>query len=157
AAAAEMANRVAAQLQKWAAMPDDELHANLQALTNASPSAERRHAARRLFARVLDTPGGMKIQTIHAFCQSLLKPFPPEAGVARHSNVLEERGAAELLVEAREQVLSRARGGAHAGLAEALAIVSGHVGEGEFDQLMRLLTAERARLGRLLMRFGDID
>src|SRR5215475_705520 len=127
AAAAEMANRVAVQLQEWAAMPDDKLHESLLALTNARPSDERRRTARRLFAHVLDTPGGMKIQTIHAFCQSLLKRFPLEAGIAPHFDVLDERGAAELLVEAREQVLVRARSGAQPVLAAALAGVSGHV------------------------------
>ena len=157
AAAAEMANRIAAQLQKWAAMPDGELHENLLALTNTQPSEDRRRAARRLFARVLDTPGGMKIQTIHAFCQSLLKRFPLEAGIAPHFDVLDERSAAELLIEAREQVLDRARSGALPALAEALAVVSGHVGEGEFDELMRALAAERARLAHRLARFGDVD
>jgi ATP-dependent helicase/nuclease subunit A len=157
AAAAEMANRIARQLQEWAAMPDSELHESLLALTNAPPSEDRRRTAHRLFARVLDTPGGMKIQTIHAFCQSLLKRFPLEAGIAPHFDVLDERSAAELLVEAREQVLGRARSGAQPALAEALAVVSGHVGEGEFDELMRALAAERARLAHLLARFGDVE
>ncbi len=157
AAAAEMANRVAAQLQQWAAMPDDKLHESLLALTNARPSDERRRTARRLFARVLDTPGGMKVQTIHAFCQSLLKRFPLEAGVAPHFDVLDERSAAELLIEAREQVLQRARSGTPPSLTEALAIVSGHVGEGEFDELMRVLAGERARLRYRLVRFGNLE
>jgi ATP-dependent helicase/nuclease subunit A len=157
AAAAEMANRIAGRLQEWAALPDGELHKSLLALTNAHPSEDRRRAARRLFARVLDTPGGMKIQTIHAFCQSLLKRFPLEAGIAPHFDVLDERSAAELLIEAREQVLNRARSGALPVLAEALAVVSGHVGEGEFDELMRALAAERARLAHLLARFGDVE
>ncbi len=157
AAAAEMANRIAAQLQMWAAMPDDKLHESLLALTNAPPSEDRRRTARRLFARVLDTPGGMKIQTIHAFCQSLLKRFPLEAGIAPHFDVLDERSAAELLIETREQVLNLARSGVLPALAEALAVVSGHVGEGEFDELMRALAAERARLAHLLARFGDVD
>ena len=157
AAAAEMANRVAAQLQQWAAMPDDKLHESLLALTNAQPSVERRRTARRLFARVLDTPGGMKIQTIHAFCQSLLKRFPLEAGVAPHFDVLDERSAAELLIEAREQVLQQARSGTAPSLTAALAIVSGHVGEGEFDELMRVLSGERARLRHQFARFGDVE
>jgi ATP-dependent helicase/nuclease subunit A len=157
AAAAEMANRIAKQLQEWAAMPDDELHSSLLALTNAQPSEDRRRTARRLFARVLDTPGGMKIQTIHAFCQSLLKRFPLEAGIAPHFDVLDDRSAAELMTEAREQVLDRARSGGLPVLADALASVSGHVGEGEFGELMRTLAAERARLTHLLDRFGEVE
>jgi ATP-dependent helicase/nuclease subunit A len=157
AAAAEMANRIARQLQEWAAMPDDKLHESLGELTNAPPSEDRRRTARRLFARVLDTPGGMKIQTIHAFCQSLLKRFPLEAGIAPHFDVMDERSAAELLVEAREQVLNRGRSGTQPALADALATAGGHVGEGEFDDLMRALAAERARLTQLLARFGDVE
>jgi len=157
AAAAEMANRIAGQLQKWAAMPDGELHESLLASTNVPPSEERRRTARRLFARVLDTPGGMKIQTIHAFCQSLLKRFPLEAGIAPHFDVLDERGAAELLIEAREQVIDRARGAGMPALAAALAEVTRLVGEGEFDDLMRALTVERARLTKLLARFDGVE
>ncbi len=157
AAAAEMANRIARQLQEWAAMPDGELHKSLLALTNAPPSEDRRHTARRLFARVLDTPGGMKIQTIHAFCQSLLKRFPLEAGIAPHFDVLDERSAAELLIEAREQVINRARSATMPALAAALAEVTRQVSEGEFDELMRALTLERARLAQLLARFDDVE
>src|SRR5262249_33576342 len=157
AAAAEMANRSAVRLQEWSAMPEDELHRSLLALTNARPSEDRRRTARRLFARVLDTPGGMKIQTIHAFCQSLLKRFPLEAGIAPHFDVLDERGGAELLVAAREEVINRARGGTMPALAAALADVTRLVGEGEVDQVMQALSAERARLGKLLTRFGEIE
>src|SRR5262249_38282086 len=155
AAAAEMANRIAVRLQEWSAMPEDELHRSLLALTNAQPSEDRRRTARRLFASVLDTPGGMKIQTIHAFCQSLLKRFPLEGRIAPHFDVLDERGGTELLGAAREEVINRARGGAMTTLATALAEVARLVGEGEFDDLMRALAAERARLGKLLARFGD--
>ena len=37
--------------------------------------------ARRLFARVLEAPGGLKIQTIHSFAQSLLAAFPALAAI----------------------------------------------------------------------------
>ena len=39
-------------------------------------------AARRLFARAIETPGGLKIQTIHSFCASILRHYPLEAGVS---------------------------------------------------------------------------
>ena len=54
-------------------------------------------AARRLFARVLDVPGGMQIPTIHAFCQSLLRRFPLEAGLPPQFELIDDRSAAELL------------------------------------------------------------
>ena len=66
-------------------------------------------AARRLFARVLDAPGGLRIETMHAFCQALLRRFPLEAGLAPHFQVMDERDAGELLTAARDQVLAAAR------------------------------------------------
>ncbi len=62
----------------------------------------------RLFARALETPGGLKIQTIHAFCERLLHQFPFEANVAGHFEVLDERDAKALTDEARRAVLARA-------------------------------------------------
>ncbi|MGE0120606.1 MAG: double-strand break repair helicase AddA [Dongiaceae bacterium] len=157
AAAAEMANRIALDLESWATVDEGELHRKLHELTGADPSDERRRLARQLFARVLDTPGAMKIQTIHAFCQSLLKRFPLEAEIAPHFDVLDERSAAELLVQAREDILNRARAEGGTGLAAALAEITRHVRENEFDELMRMLAAERAHLQRLLVQFGGVE
>ena len=86
AAAAEMANRVNERLGHWATMEDRELHDDLFNLAGTAPSGDETRRARRLFASVLDAPGGMKIQTIHAFCQSLLRRFPLEAGLAPHGD-----------------------------------------------------------------------
>jgi ATP-dependent helicase/nuclease subunit A len=157
AAAAEMANRIASELETWATIGEDELHQTLHKLTGGHPSEDRRRLARQLFARVLDTPGAMKIQTIHAFCQSLLKRFPLEAEIAPHFDVLDERSSAELLVQAREAILGRARAENDAPLAAALAEVTRYVREGEFDELMRMLTAERAQLQRLLLQSNGVE
>src|SRR6478672_12856101 len=80
AAAAEMANRIGARLAGWVRLKDRDLRKDLFALgeENDPASLER---ARQLFAKVLDCPGGLKIQTIHAFAQSLLAAFPTEAGI----------------------------------------------------------------------------
>ncbi|TMK05753.1 MAG: hypothetical protein E6G72_17930, partial [Alphaproteobacteria bacterium] len=80
--------------------------------------------ARQLFARVLDSPGSAKIATIHAFCQSLLRRFPLEAGVPPEFAVLDERGAAEALAEAAETVIAKARDDRAPALAEALAVIA---------------------------------
>ena len=84
AAAAEMANRIANRLRDWAVSDEAALIKDLEALIGAPPTRGTVRNARRLFARVLDAPGGMRIETIHAFCQSLLRRFPLEAGVAPH-------------------------------------------------------------------------
>ena len=65
--------------------------------------------ARTLFARALETPGGLKIQTIHAFCEALLRRFPLEAGVAPRFAVLEDRQARALREEVLDALAAAAR------------------------------------------------
>src|ERR1700751_129134 len=79
-AAAEMSNRIYEWLSGWSVKNDAELKKELTDLIGKSPTLEVEEEARRLFARVLDTPGGLKIMTLHSFCQSVLKRFPIEAG-----------------------------------------------------------------------------
>ena len=67
------------------------------------PQAGQRSLARRLFARVLDAPGGIQILTIHAFCQALLKRFPLEAGVPPGFDVMDEAEATTLLRKAQDE------------------------------------------------------
>ena len=85
------------------------------ALTGQHPDEAMIARARQLFARVLDTPGGVKIATIHAFCQSLLRRFPLEAGVSPEFAVIDERGAGEALAEAAQSVILAARDGREPG------------------------------------------
>jgi ATP-dependent helicase/nuclease subunit A len=149
AAAAEMANRINNRLSDWVTLGDGALAQELLALTGMLPDRALMEDARRLFARVLDTPGGMKILTIHAFCQSLLRRFPIEADIAPHFEVMDERNAAEILGEAREAVLATARSGSDPELAEALAEVTLHLPEQGFAELLAALSLERPRLQRL--------
>src|SRR4051812_20852019 len=100
AGAAEMAGRINARLAAWVRMKDDALFADLQALGEEGGPAQRARA-RTLFAKVLDAPGGgLRIQTIHGFCQSLLAAFPVEAGLVPGFRPLEAREEAQLAHEA---------------------------------------------------------
>ncbi|MBC6416699.1 MAG: UvrD-helicase domain-containing protein, partial [Rhodospirillales bacterium] len=72
AAASEMANRVFERLAGWTRIDDKALAAELTELEGRHPDAARLHLARQLFARALETQGGLKIQTIHAFCEAVL-------------------------------------------------------------------------------------
>ncbi len=105
AAAAEMTIRLNARLGKWVVMRQDELITALAEL-DVLPNAENLARARKLFADVLDLPGGMRISTIHAFCQSLLRRFPLEAGLSPHFELEDETAAAQRLRDAREDVLA---------------------------------------------------
>ena len=154
AAAAEMQNRIRRLLGEWAVMDDDALTSAIVALTGETPDNAVRALARRLFAQVLDTPGGLKIQTIHAFCESLLGRFPVEAGLAPHFEVMDERTAAEVLEAARDDILICAREGADDQLAGALDTVTGWVHEDEFAGLMMEIASSRGRLRRLIEAHG---
>src|SRR5690606_17344995 len=81
AAAAEMRGRVAERLARWALLDDVALRADLEALEGTPPTPGVSIRARTLFAHALEAPGGLKIQTIHAFCEAVLHRFPKEAGV----------------------------------------------------------------------------
>jgi ATP-dependent helicase/nuclease subunit A len=105
AAAAEMAQRVFGTLAEWATMAEDKLAAELVEIDGKAPGNARISAARRLFASALETPGGLKIQTIHAFCERLLHQFPFEANVPGQFDVLDDLTGAELITEARAAAL----------------------------------------------------
>jgi ATP-dependent helicase/nuclease subunit A len=153
AAAAEMRNRLATQLGRWALAQQAKLDEEIEQLIDRPPDPAGRVAARRLFARVLDAPGGINILTIHAFCQALLKRFPLEAGVAPGFEVLDEAEAQTLLRHAQdEQMEALARRDAPTALVEALAAVANRISIAEYAELMTRLLGERAWL---LARIGD--
>ena len=150
AAAAEMAIRVNDRLSDWATVSGATLRSQLKKLTGEDPDSDTIDRARRLFARVLDAPGGLRIDTIHAFCQSLLRRFPIESRVPPHFQVMEERSANEAMEQARSHVLAKARAGRDRALKDALDLVTQLVPEQGFAELMAALSQARARLEPLL-------
>ncbi|MDE1148937.1 MAG: double-strand break repair helicase AddA [Azospirillaceae bacterium] len=157
AAAAEMANRIAERLAGWAVMPDGDLTLALDELNGRPPTRDEVLTARRLFARVLDTAGGMKIQTIHAFCQSLLRRFPLEARLPPNFEVMDDRTAAEALAEAQAHMLASAQERPDTALGRALARLAGALNEESFGDLLGDLVAQRGRIRRILESHGGLD
>ncbi len=117
AAASEMQNRLFARLGEWAMLDDGALGAALSALGEPVPDAAALREARTLFARAIEAPGGLKIQTIHAFCAALLRRFPLEARVSPQFRELDERASQRL----RTEVLDAMADGRDAHLVEAAA------------------------------------
>jgi ATP-dependent helicase/nuclease subunit A len=139
AAAAEMQNRLFGRLGEWAMLSDAELADQLAALGAAPPERPGGlRAARRLFARAIEAPGGLKIQTIHAFCAALLRRFPLEAGVAPDVAELEDRAQRLLL----DEVLEALAEGPEAPLVENLAR---HAGADDLAGLAAEIARSRAR------------
>lgn len=106
AAASEMQNRLFQRLGAWAMMPKPALNTSLLAL-GVSPgevNSEKLRAARVLFAQAIETPGGLKIQTIHSFCAALLRRFPLEALVSPAFKEMDDRTSKLLRAEVLDQM-----------------------------------------------------
>jgi ATP-dependent helicase/nuclease subunit A len=117
-------------------LEDDALAEELAKLEGRRPDADTMRFARRLFARAVETPGGLKIDTIHAFCERILHMVPFEANVPARFAVLDEAKSAELLDAVTGLVLNRAVSDAGA-LGWAREIVSANAAGESFDQLIR--------------------
>lgn len=124
AAAANMAIRVFERLGKWVTQDEDSLVKELTELEGEHPTRQQIRLARTLFARAVETPGGLKIDTIHAFCERLLHLVPFEANVPARFAVLDESQTDEMLAQAMANVLADAASGNYPDLAQALDLVS---------------------------------
>jgi ATP-dependent helicase/nuclease subunit A len=126
AAAAEMQNRLFQTLGRWAMAPDDALRNSLESLGETGLTDDHLREARRLFAKAIETPGGIRIQTIHSFCAALLRRFPLEAGVGPGFAEIDDRSARLLQQEILEEMALGPDAGALDGF---LAWSSGEVGK----------------------------
>ncbi|MCR4281496.1 MAG: double-strand break repair helicase AddA, partial [Bauldia sp.] len=157
AAAAEMAKRVFHELGEWATLSDAALAERIAEIEGEVPDATLVAEARRLFARALDTPGGLKIQTIHAFCERLLHTFPFEANVAGHFDVLDERGERALKEEARCAMLGRAAAEPDGAIGRALATVLALVSDVTHEESITAFIDGRDRIGAWIVAKGNLD
>ena len=138
AAAAEMQRRLFSQLGDWSMAPDAELRKRLAAIGEAAAELA---SARRLFARALETPGGLQIQTLHAFCEKLLRRFPLEAGVSPGFAVLDDAAIVEISQAAREAVVRAAA--AQPLVADAYARFAATLDFRAFEQMFATFEASR--------------
>ena len=143
AAAAEMQRRLFDELGGWAVMPDAQL---AEKLADLDERGDDLSAARALFARALETPGGLKIQTIHAFCEKLLRRFPLEAGVSPGFRVLEDAAAREISAKARDDVAHAALQNADGPIGAAYAHFSVQLDYRAFDAMFATFEARRTAI-----------
>ncbi|MBB42725.1 MAG: double-strand break repair helicase AddA [Rhodospirillaceae bacterium] len=153
ASAAEMSNRINRILSQWAISTDNFLCNEIEKLVGDTVNFETLKRARGLFRNVLETPGGMKIQTLHSFCESLLARFPLEAGIAPHFTVMDEREAKEAYSEAQTKILSAAVSGNEA-LSEAIECLAYYLDNQRFSDIMRSLLSERSRLSKVFAKIS---
>jgi ATP-dependent helicase/nuclease subunit A len=156
AAAANMANRVFQELRRWTALDDPALDAAVRKISNRQPDADLRALARRLFALALETPGGLKVQTIHAFCTQLLHQFPFEADVAARFTVLDEAAEAQLLDRTNLGVLLDAAQAPEGPLGRALATAITHAADQTFKDVVAEAIRKRDRVRGWIERSGNL-
>ncbi len=152
AAAAEMSTRLTARLTQWATMGEAALEDALADLLGDRPTPAQRAAARQLLARVLDAPGQLQIATIHAFCQSVLRRFPLEAGLPPGFTPIDERAAADLLAAARAAVAADPDPAVSAARDAAVAAL----GIEELGRQIGRLAADRLPLARAIATHGGL-
>ncbi len=149
AAASEMAGRVRTRLSGWATADDDKLTGELRELLGRDAKPDEMLAARRLFAEIVDAPGGLPIMTIHAFCQSVLGRFPLEAGVQPDFSLIQDMGQAALMDEAKRTVLTYILTHPSAPEAEALFRLMAYIDEERLDSLVSGIRSEQGQLARI--------
>jgi ATP-dependent helicase/nuclease subunit A len=136
AAASEMQNRLFRRLGEWAMADEEELRGKLAELgVERTPGAGELARARTLFARAVETPGGLKIQTIHSFCASILRRFPLEAGVPPNFTEMDDRAAARVQAEVMEALGREAP--------EALRDLARHLGGDGPEDLLKAVVSGR--------------
>lgn len=162
AAAVEMSSRIAGRLSRWAVSGQQELEKELSSLLGFSLETTARKEeilaqARKLFAVLLDTPGGMKIQTIHSFCQEILKRFPLEAKISPYFEVMDDRAAEEAIDQVKSRLLGKIEDEPESRSAQALAFITKQMSEFTFPKLMNSLASERNKISRLMANYPDTE
>ena len=157
AAAANMANRIFRTLGEWIAYDDTKLDAAIRATGAKGGGALQRAQARRLFALALETPGGLKVQTIHGFCTRLLQQFPFEANVASRFRVLEEIEQSQMLEDIRRAVLLEAAQQPDSAVGQALATIIPMVSDFAFQNALNESIRERTAIKTWLDQAGSLD
>src|SRR6201987_851214 len=157
AAAANMAKRVFDTLAEWTTLDDAALDEAISSRSEIKPDASRRALARRLFARALETPGGLKVQTIHAFCTQLLYQFPFEANVAARFDVLDETEQTQLLERLTLDLLLEAARNPHSQIGGALATAITAASDQSFRDAIRASITAREAVARWIITADGVE
>ncbi|MEZ5898110.1 MAG: double-strand break repair helicase AddA [Hyphomicrobiaceae bacterium] len=142
AAAAEMSKRVFDKLAQWVTAEQSDLEAALAALTGQDPTPADLARARTLFTVAIETPGGLKVQTIHAFAERLLQRFPLEANVPPGFRILDDAQRRDIVGRAIDATIAEATARPNNPLGDALNIVIGYAADASFDELLTSMLDE---------------
>src|SRR3984957_19558935 len=157
AAAANMAERVFSTLGHWVTLDDEALDAAIRDAGLAHPNAKLRLRARELFACALETPGGLKVQTIHALCTRLLQQFPFEANVPARFSVLDERDQTEMMERANLAVFLDAAREPDSAVGRALSIAMASAADVTFKEVVQEACLSRDHFMAWTDNAGSVD
>ncbi|MET0968902.1 MAG: double-strand break repair helicase AddA, partial [Tardiphaga sp.] len=157
AAAANMAERVFTKLGQWVTLADAELDNEIRSAGIAAPGPALRRRARELFACALETPGGLKVRTIHALCTQLLQQFPFEANVPARFSVLDDRDQNEMMERASLKVLLQAASAPDSAEGRALTIAMTSAADVTFRDVVREASLSRDQFLAWVARAGSTE
>lgn len=153
AAAAEMTQRVQKKLLEWVTISEEALRQELAQLTEKNVESQTLMRARRLFAEVTDAPDGIRIQTIHSLCQSLLRRFAIEAGVSPYFRLMEDHESKVLLQAAKERLLTANSQTPDAQkLVGVIQHIAAEVSETSLDDVLEAIVAQRAKIEKVVAK-----
>ncbi|MFV9903847.1 MAG: double-strand break repair helicase AddA [Rickettsiales endosymbiont of Dermacentor nuttalli] len=156
-AATEMASRINKELGEWAIIEDEQLISRLKHITGEVPNLEMLHMARQLFLRILDSPDILKIETIHAFCKSLIQQFPIEAGLSIRHEVIEENKVKTLLEEAKLDLLNDLEINNNTSLNEAIKYIAWYLHEKTFNGLLTEIVDNQKAFQYLFDHYNNLE
>lgn len=139
-AAAEMEERINNRLAWLVLLNDEELRLFLQNLTGKSPNNELLKKARIIFVKTIDAESRIKVQTIHSFCQGLMKIFPFEAGIKPAFEVMEESAEKLMLEQALKETIVDDKN------SEMIKAISAKIDEGSLADLLSALLAKKEKM-----------
>ncbi|MBP5352559.1 MAG: double-strand break repair helicase AddA [Alphaproteobacteria bacterium] len=161
AAAVEMSSRISERLSKWSVMSDSDLEDGLKKILppekhHSEALQKYKEVARTLFAVLLDTPGGIKIQTIHSFCQEILKRFPLEAGVTPYFDILDDADSTLALKQICSEIVDENIAVAPI-VRENINYLTQQLKEKSFADVMKVITDKRHQIMEKMRVHGGLE
>lgn len=162
AGAVEMKSRIFERLSEWSVISDEKLQESLLKLfpegkLSFKELSTYKERARTLFAILLDTAGGMKIQTIHSFCQDILARFPIEAGVSPYFEVIEGEEQTDILEQIRRDLLNDLELSASNTKTKYMLYITENMKESNFDKSLQEIIENSGKLQNIFNRYRNFS
>lgn len=162
AGAMEMKSRIYERLSEWSVMSDENLQQSLSELFSVenitfSKMQNYKKRARVLFAILLDTTGGMKIQTIHSFCQDLLSRFPIESGISPYFEIIENEEQTDILEQIRNDLIVKAENDSKSSTSRYMRYITENMKESNFSKAIKEIIENREKLQNIFNYYHDFS